>query len=538
MASVAIHSSYVADLDLLLQRTDDEAAKLIGPWLQRLASALDEGHCCVECADELPVVFAGGPGAFTPLVHDGSRLYFARHWQEESTVASRLLALAKRNVAIPANAEKLLAGYFPEGENGQKQAAHKALSSALTVIAGGPGTGKTTTVMRLLAVLLASAPAALKVCLAAPTGKAAQRMSESVRLNKNKLDDLFVRDAIPETALTLHRLLGYNPDTGRVRNDAANPLDLDLLVVDEASMIDLGLMARLLAALPAHARLILLGDPDQLPSVDAGSVFSDLCALSTGPVASRVVRLRYSHRFGCDSGIGELARSVNAGDVPAMQEVLAKGYPDLEWRESWCEQELSERACAGYAAYRNAVLRRAPVAEVFAAFNDFRLLCCRREGARGVAKLNSLVQQTLFGRSGEWFAGRPVMVTCNDYNLQLFNGDIGIVLEGPDGLMVWFESEGGSYRSLHPSRIPSHETAFALTVHKSQGSEFSEVLLVLPEEVGQGEARNLVYTALTRARQKTALWAQGNVLAAAVSAHGGRLSGLGSKLQGLQAKPA
>lgn len=528
----SVTSPYLASFDLLLQRAGGEAAKLSWPYLQRLSDALGEGHTCVECvADDLPGTVVGAPGAFTPLIHDGARLYFARHWQEENAVATCLLNLANRKWLPPAGSEKLLASCFPEGETGQKQAARKALSGGLTVIAGGPGTGKTTTVLRLLVVLLGSSAMPMKIGLAAPTGKAAQRMSESIGINKRKIDDLLIHDAIPETAQTLHRLLGYNPETGRVRHDAANPLDLDLLVVDEASMIDLGLMARLLAALPENARLILLGDPDQLPSVDAGGVFADLCNLSGGPVADRIVRLSQSHRFGEASGIGALARAVNAGDASAAQLLLAEARPDLEWRETWVEPDLSQRIVTGYAPYREAVRRHAAVAEVFSAFNMFRVLCCRREGSAGVARLNTLAQQALFGRSGEWYVGRPVMVTCNDYDLRLFNGDIGIVLAGAEGLEVWLEAEGGGFRSVPFARLPSHETAFAMTVHKSQGSEFSSVLLLVPDEVGQGITRNLVYTAITRAREKVALWGRQGALSAAISAHGARLSGLDSKIQ-------
>ena len=532
MTAHAETSPYLASLDLLLQRAGGDVAKPSWSYLQRLAEALSEGHTCVECVvDDFPAAIVGAPGAFTPLIHDGVRLYFARHWQEENTVAQSLLRLANRKWLPPAGSEKLLASSFPEGETGQRQAARKALSGGLTVIAGGPGTGKTTTVLRLLVVLLGSSPEPMKISLAAPTGKAAQRMSESIGLNKRKIDDLLIHDAIPETAQTLHRLLGYNPETGRVRHDVANPLDLDLLVVDEASMIDLGLMARLLAALPENARLILLGDPDQLPSVDAGGVFADLCSLSGGPVAERIIRLSQSHRFGEASGIGALARAVNTGDVSAVQVLLAEARPDLEWRETWTEADLSLRIAAGYAGYCDAVRRHASVADVFSAFNSFRVLCCRREGSAGVARLNALAQQVLFGRSEEWYAGRPVMVTCNDYDLRLFNGDIGIVLAGVEGQEVWFEAEGGGFRSLPFARLPSHETAFAMTVHKSQGSEFSSVLLLVPEAVGQGVTRNLVYTAITRAREKVVLWGGLGAMAAAISAHGVRLSGLDSKIQ-------
>lgn len=518
-----------------MTRVDPRAASMLQPWLLRLQTALAAGHVCVACpADEFSPdgILVGQPGAYAPLLHDGERLYFARHWQEERAVAERLLALAQTRFELPPSAARLLRDYFWEGETGQCRAARQALCGALSVIAGGPGTGKTTTVLRLLAVLLASSPKALKVALAAPTGKAAQRVSESLRTNKGSISDLLIRAAIPETAQTLHRLLGYNPDTGQIRHHAANPLDLDVLIVDEASMIDLGLMARLLAALPPQARLILLGDPDQLPSVEAGAVFADLCGLAGGPVAERVARLTESHRFTAESGIGRLARAVNDGDLPGVHDLLAETQRDLAWHESWNEAELARFLAEAYAPYRRAIANRAPINEVFAAFNAFRILCSRHAGPSGVARLNQLAQQVLFGHGQEWYAGRPLLIGRNDYSLGVFNGDVGIVLAGQNGFEVWFETESDGFRSLSPARLPAYETAFAMTVHKSQGGEFDAVMLLLPDEGGQGETRNLVYTAITRARKRMTLWAREEALLAAIGRVDARFSGLAVQLAG------
>lgn len=516
------HSPVDALQAFLLARAKDEIS-----LLPDLLAALQEGHVCLPIPPDadLPQEIVGQPGEFKPLIRDGDRLYLARHWQEETRVAASLLALAQQSFIPAPAAREALRRYFPEGETGQKKAVATALSGALTVIAGGPGTGKTTTVVRLLAVLAGTSPHPLKIRLAAPTGKAAQRMSESIRKQIPTLD-LMAAAAIPQNAETLHRLLGYQPETGQVRHDAHHPLDLDVLVVDEASMIDLAMMARLLAALPKGARLILLGDPDQLAAVEAGSVFADLCALCTGPVAARVARLSESHRFADDGGIGVLAGLCNAGEVDAVLNVLGEGGEALHWQAEVDAATLLAACKTGFAAYRDAVRSHASPAAAFAAFQSFRVLCAQREGRTGLDELNRQIAQSLFAPRSEWYEGRPVMVSRNDYAQRLFNGDIGLFLNG----QVWFESNESGMRSLVPALLPAHETAFAMTVHKSQGSEFAEILLALPDAMSAVLDRNLVYTAVTRARKRVQVWAATAVLEQALQRRAHRFSGLAARL--------
>ncbi|MEO3961189.1 exodeoxyribonuclease V subunit alpha, partial [Chromobacterium piscinae] len=438
----------------------------------------------------------------------------------------------------------LLARLFPGADDGepdrQKLAAALAARQRLMVISGGPGTGKTTTVVRLLALLAAMSPRPLVMAMAAPTGKAAARLSESVRAARDRLDVAdAVRRQLPAQAETLHRLLGLRPGVEAPRHHAGNPLPLDVLVVDEASMIDLALMARTVAALPSQARLILLGDRDQLSSVEAGAVLGELCgriayrdetaqwlqrvagaslrgdAAPGGALTDCVALLTRSHRFGADSGIGELARRVNAGEGRASLQVLDDaGRPDV-WRQD--------------AADDAALLARRAQRE----FSAFMLLAAER---RQVADCNRRIERELEAagvkqEGRDWYPGRPVMIGENDYGLGLFNGDIGFALQRPSGLRVLFPSADGGWREFAPGRLPAHDTVFAMTVHKSQGSEYDEVWLQLPQQAGALLNRALLYTAITRARSRFAavgdaeVWLRGAELAPR------RDSGLGDRLR-------
>jgi exodeoxyribonuclease V alpha subunit len=321
-------------------------------------------------------------------------------------------------------------------------------------------------------------------------------------------------------------------------------------------MVDLALMAKLVEALPPRARLILLGDKDQLAAVEAGAVFAELCegrgfdaraaadlerltgqAVPIQAPRSRlgdaVVLLTHSHRFAGDSGIGELARRINAGDAPGTLALLREGAAELLWNAEPSAAALVERLEHGYAAYLQAARQGDPAA-AFAAFNGFRALTAQREGAFGVAGLNEALEARFKRRLGvasreRWYPGRAIMVRQNDYALGLFNGDIGLCLQSGDGLRVFFEGEQG-FRGFAPARLPSHDSAFAMTVHKSQGSEFSEVLLALPEQPSPLLTRALLYTGITRARQRVELWALPARLAEAVNARAERASGLAERL--------
>lgn len=504
----------------------------------------------------------GAPGDYAPLILDGERLYLARYQAYEQQLAEHLLARAGDTPEVDeAQLGESLARLFAfnrQSPDWQRLAAAQAVRRRLAVISGGPGTGKTTTVVRLLAALLEQPGGErLAIGLAAPTGKAAARMAEAIRNAKAELPlSDALKQALPDEARTLHRLLGSRGDSPKVRHDAANPLPLDVLVVDEASMVDLALMAKLVAALPPRARLILLGDKDQLAAVEAGAVFAELCegrgfdaqaaaelqrltgqAVPVQAPRSRlgdaVLLLTHSHRFAGDSGIGELARRINGGDARGCASLLREARDDLAWNAAPNPAALVERLEQGYAPYLQAARQGEPGA-AFAAFNGFRALTAQREGAFGVGGLNEALEARLKRRLGvpgreRWYPGRAVMVRQNDYALGLFNGDIGLCLQTGQGLRVFFEGDEG-FRGFAPARLPSHDSAFAMTVHKSQGSEFAEVLLALPEQPSPLLTRALFYTGITRAKRKVEIWALPERLQEAVATRAERAAGLAERL--------
>jgi len=517
-----------------------------------------------------------------PLVLDGERLYLRRYWRDETLVAHAIRARAEgvQNVEVDAGAihrwlDQLFGAATSAPPDWQKVACAIAVRGSVAIVTGGPGTGKTYTVARLLALLFATAPQAstLRIALAAPTGKAAARLKQSIDKALGELADR-VGAALPlreltgriGAARTLHSLLGARPDTRSFAHHQGNPLDVDVLIVDEASMVHLEMMAALLDALPPTATLILLGDKDQLASVEAGAVLGDLChdaeagaydaatlayaqaaAGETipasflgrgGALAQQTVMLRHSRRFG--GPIGQLALAVNAGDVPRTHALLRSGAEDVRWIEDAQQQQLVQLAVTGYTPYL-ALVGAGPhashddwVRAVLRAFEAFRVLCAVRDGEWGVDGLNAAIEQRLAGarllrRDGEWYVGRPVMVTRNDYGTGVFNGDIGLTLADParaGSLRVYF-MEGDKVRSVLATRLRNVETAYAMTVHKSQGSEFAHTVLALPKEGGAMLARELVYTGITRASaQFTLVSPGGDVLAEAIAQRTHRASGL------------
>ena len=519
-----------------------------------------------------------------PLVLDrNGRLYLHRYFAYERHLAASLRQRAVRHGSPPSDElrHRLDRMFFDNRQrlgdqpDWQKLAAALAWRGRLTIISGGPGTGKTTTVVALLACLLAENPK-LRVALAAPTGKAAARMLDALRQRAGDLPPE-LQALLPREAHTLHRLLGVTPEPGHFRHHAGNPLPIDALFVDEASMLDLALACQLCEAVPPDARLVLLGDKDQLSAVEAGAVFSEISAdptltaaciaelaaltatpaariqpppaITPTPLADCVVWFSESHRFASTSGIGRLAADINAGRGAEACDWLA-GTTDLSvgWLpDGSADLEAATRQAIrdGYQPYREALMH--PHADpatrrhqVFAAFDRFRVLCAQRETARGVHAINALVSRHLQQSVGDthatvtgspWYLGRPVMVLRNDYVLKLFNGDIGLCLPDDAGeLMVWFPGQDAGFRPVAPIRLPEHDTAFAMTVHKAQGSEFESVLLLLPEQTNRVVTRELLYTGVTRASKRVCLVAGQEVLVNACANRSRRHSGLIARL--------
>ncbi|NTW69448.1 MAG: exodeoxyribonuclease V subunit alpha [Chlorobiaceae bacterium] len=495
---------------------------------------------------------AGVPGQFRPLVlDDAGRLYLYRYWRYEHDLASLLLEKARGEDCrvedkLP---DDTLVRMFPESSEGdssrQKEAAAVALCRQLCVISGGPGTGKTSTVVRILALLLEQHNGLkLNIAMAAPTGKAAARLKASVSALRQVLDcSDNVRNAIPDNVVTIHRLLGTLSGTDRFRHSALNPLAFDIVVVDEASMIALPLMTALLRALKPGARLILLGDRDQLASVEAGAVLGDICRAGElfpdSPLGQSMVMLEKNFRFKEKSGIGELSSRVNAGrGVDALQLLTNSAQERLTWQSVSSREELRrllpESVVEGYSCS----FKAATPGEALEQFDRFRILCALRDGPFGVSGINGYVESTL--RRANLISGieanyrcRPILVTANDHTLQLFNGDTGILFPDPDyggELRAFFPSSDGGIRSLAPIRVPHHESAFAMTVHKSQGSEFERILLILPPTESDILTRALLYTAITRAKASVEIWGDKEVFVKAVSRKSERHSGLADAL--------
>ena len=531
------------------------------PVLGRFFSAWAAGHTSLELSDEetgllasSPAVTHGRDGARpTPLVVRGTRLQSWRLDQAETRVATRLRALAHEDVAVsrtpaePAAPEAAddLAQLFPDPQSVQRRAAGLGLRRALTLVTGGPGTGKTTTAARLLA-LLANRHPGLRVALAAPTGKAAARLGEAIGQTAQTLDGLLAPVRLPleraaGQARTLHRLLGWNPRTDRCRFHAGNPLPADVVVVDEASMLDLALWDRLLSAMGRGTRLVVLGDHRQLESVQPGRVLADMIIAADGGALHRChVELDHNYRFASHPGISRLAAAIRQYDDEAAVETLTSAAYREELAHYASEQ--IDDALGRVWPQIMEVVRAPEPAPALAALARVRILCALRQGRYGVAGINARVEARLRreGRpAGEWTHGRPVLVTANDPHSGLFNGDVGVLLDRKDerGVMAWFPSPQEP-RSVPLAALPSHDTAWAMTVHRSQGSEFESVLLVLPPQAHELAGPELLYTGVTRARSKMLIAADEAALRAACQQRPPRRTGLLEKLSTKNDHPA
>lgn len=532
-----------------------EAASLLPPDVEGAAAPEVEPPTWPEpeawrdalARSELVALAPEAVSSSAPLVLDGERLYLHRYWEYERRLAGALSRRA-RGLAPVVDAARLAAALerlFPsrgDEPDLQREAARRAVEQRLAIITGGPGTGKTSTVVRVLAAILDQAPGA-RIQLLAPTGKAAVRMSEAVREAKEDRERLDVSDEvralIPEDASTIHRALGFQPGSPtRFFHGEDYPLLVDVVVVDEASMVDLSLMAKLVLAVREDARLVLLGDKDQLASVEAGYVLGELC--KSDVLAPCRVELLKSHRFDGEGGIGSLARAINAGDAARTLEILRDpGQPEVVLVEPAValgdlEVQLRELILPHLRARVRA--SRSP-SEALAALGRFQVLAAHRRGRFGAALLNQVAERWL-AVAGEivphdgGYAGQPIVVTVNDRVLQLFNGDTGVVLPDAEGRLRAYlpDTRDGGIRSLTPAQLPPHETFYATTVHKGQGSGYDEVVVVLPSEPSPVVTRELLYTAVTRARRKVTLVGTEAVMRHAVGSRIIRASGLAAAL--------
>lgn len=514
----------------LLVPDGDEILRLV---VERAAAATGEGHLCLDLrhlGDDLPahqirerlgnLPHVGRPGDYRPLILDRDRLYLYRYWEYECRVAEGLRQRGSRQTPVDrVRVDELLDILFGaerDDPDPQREAARVAAGSPLLVVSGGPGTGKTTTAVRIIALLSALAGRPLRTALAAPTGKAAARLSDAVSRGGGLIPATFpFRDQIPSEATTIHRLLGATPSS--FRHNSADPLSIDLLVVDETSMVSVPLMARLLDALPDDARLVLMGDRDQLASVEPGSLMGEISSPPGSgtplPHAGSIVILSRTYRFGTDSGIGRLARAVMEGDAEGVLELLRS--------PSVADCSIVDPSRAGVRSALEPLVREGygslpfsgEPSRILSDFDRFRILCGVREGEHGVGRANRMVEEILANAgvihpASPLYHGRGVMVTVNDHHRMLFNGDTGVLLrdrEVPGGFSLFFGDGRGGIRKIPALSAPPHETAFAVTIHKSQGSEFDHVVVILPPAGSPILSAELLYTAVTRGKRRVDL---------------------------------
>ncbi|MBL1321209.1 MAG: exodeoxyribonuclease V subunit alpha [Methylophaga sp.] len=556
-----------------ISRIDKTADPLISVTAALLSEANSQGHVCLNLEQTItnesyralnlpdsvnewqqrlkasPVV--GAPGEFTPIIlTEQATLYLYRHWLDEQTVAT---SIKQRCQSIPLSNQQQIQQEFEqwvsnvEGLDWQKVAVFMALTRQFSVISGGPGTGKTTIVLRLLTLLLAE-KSNMKIALAAPTGKAAARLQQAV--------DAHASNSIESK--TLHRLLGITAENPQGRYNEQRPLAVDIVIIDEASMIDISLMAVLMKALPSHARVVLLGDSQQLASVESGAVLANLCQQSmlfsaefttdllvtTGiklestetknALNSSVVTLQHSYRFSQSSNIGQLATAIKTGDIQPVFDVITQADMPI-WQQQCDANSLLSTCITLYQSFFEAINRKAEPLACLQLFEQQRVLCALRQGPQSVQSVNDVIERHTHKQSWQtqqgFYHGRPIMVTHNDYRQHLFNGDTGLILRDETGELKACFLFDNALHWFDLARLPAHETAYAITIHKSQGSEFDNVCVLLAEEESPLLTRELLYTAITRAKKQVMLLCSEAILTKTVVTQHQRETGLAGLLR-------
>ncbi len=559
------------------------------PYAYLVSKKLGEGHICLhlnnvreelesvpfydtgiavrnksKLKDEQLVTFKNG--AKQPFVLHNNRLYLQRYFNYETAIVSRIKAFVesekyeaqKRSKELKLNADFIKTVFSgsslpkstiaAENVDWQLVAAVSAVLNNFTIITGGPGTGKTTTVAKILAILYTINPN-LKVALTAPSGKAAVRMAESLKASSLNVDENISQKLKAIAPSTIHRLLKYVPDSPYFKHNKGNTVNYDVVIVDESSMIDVALFAKLLDAIGPETRLILLGDKDQLASVEAGSLFGDLCKTQSGLevftaeraqlinsfisntarqipadyilketahlLSEHIIELKRSHRFTSDKGIGKFSKAIIKNDCAALHEYLQDNADDQVTIDTEYSNELFEQFAEGYTDY----IKEPDIKKALQRLNQLRVLCAVREGGQGLYSLNTAIEnylrrKKLINKNSEYYENRPIIITKNYYSLGLFNGDVGIIRPDESGILkAWFEDSDNELKSVFPGYIAESETVFAMTIHKSQGSEYDQVLVVLPDNINISIlTRELLYTAVTRAKSKVIVQASEEVI--------------------------
>jgi exodeoxyribonuclease V alpha subunit len=599
-----LNPDFFSEIDIyfarFIQRISEKEDPLLFLTLAFLSRETAAGHICLDLSeyagkqlidkdknivfpnftewqkDLLAVYAIGSPGNFKPVILDeNGRLYLFRYWQYETVLAETLIKRAKTEHDFQDSSfvRKMIKKYFPDTEDKkpdmQRAAALNALIKNLCIICGGPGTGKTTTVAKILALMLECSPKELKIALAAPTGKAADRLQKAIASSKTELPcSENIISSIPETASTLHRLLGTIPNTSSFRHNKDNLLPYDIVVIDEASMIDLPLLSKILSAASAETSIILIGDKDQLASVESGAALGDICTKDavnffssdlckvfrnyagieiisssekpSPPVLSDcIVELDKNYRFGSNSHIFKLSNAINRGDISGTLAALEEAGDTVSHIKTSFQTHIKNHL-ANIIINNFLPVIKAPSCEIALQLLDhFQILCALRKGPFGTMGINSVIEKKLvemnhIDPAARFYHGRPIMITQNDYSLKLFNGDTGIIFNDPDKkgeTKAYFKENDNSIRSFHPSALPEHETVYAMTIHKSQGSEFDNVMLVLPEKESLVLTRELLYTAVTRTKGKIQIIGSEKIISYAVSRNIERRSGLKDMLK-------